>query len=81
MQEQRDQMLNSTLVIMIKSLKTIKMTDTQGEWRPCQRYLFAVACIVAANQSDSNISGKPLFIKSIQKAAFIAYNIAELLNK
>jgi len=38
----------------------------------------AVSCIAAANQCDKNILGKPLFIKSLSKAAFIAQNFAEL---
>jgi hypothetical protein len=42
--------------------------------------LLAVACIAAANQCDKNICGKPLFIKSLKKATFIAFNYAEVAN-
>ena len=75
--EQCEQMLFSSLAIMFKVLKTIRMQDSIGQ-RPVQRYLFAVACIAAANQCDKNILGKPLFIKSLSKATFIAQNYAEL---
>jgi len=52
------------------------MQDCLGK-RP-QRYLFAVACIAAANQCDNNSQGKPLFFKSLAKATFIAQNFVEL---
>jgi len=67
----------SALVVLFRVLKTIRIQDSLGP-RPQQRYLFAVACIAAANQCDNNIQGKPLFIKSLAKAAFIAQNYWEL---
>lgn len=70
-------MFFSSLAIMFKVLKTLRMQDNIGQ-RPQQRYLFAVACIAAANQCDKNIRGKPLFIKSLSKATFIAQNYVEL---
>lgn len=36
-----------------------------------------MACILAANQCDNNIQGKPFFIKSLLKATFIAENFLE----
>lgn len=76
-QEQCDQMFFSSLVTLFRVLKLIRVQDKLGQ-RPQQRYLFAVACIAAANQCDSNILGKPLFIKSLSKATYIAQNYAEM---
>lgn len=69
-------MLFSTLVIMFRVLKVIRIQDCLGS-RISQKQLFAVACIAAANQCDGNIKGKPLFIKSLSKATFIAMNYLE----
>lgn len=75
--EQQDQMYFSALVIMFKVLKTIRLQDVLGD-KPQERYLLAVACIAAANQCDRNISGRPLFMKSLKRASFIALNFAEV---
>ena len=76
-QEQCDQMFFSSLVTMFRILKLIRVQDNLGS-SPQQRFLFAVACIAAANQCDTNILGKPLFLKSLSKATFIAQNYAEM---
>ena len=52
--EQYSHMLYSSLVIMFRALKTLRLQDAVGK-RPQERYLFAVACIAAANQCESNI--------------------------
>lgn len=75
--EQVDQMLFSSLVIMFKILKTIRLQDEVGI-RPQKRYMFGVACIMAANQCDTNSKGKPLYPKNLTKAAFLAQNYAEI---
>ena len=46
--EQYSHMLYSSLVIMFRALKTLRIQDAIGK-RPQERYLFAVACIAAAN--------------------------------
>jgi len=74
--EQQDQMLYSSLVILFKVLKMIRLQDSIGD-RAQLRFLFSVACIAAANQCDKNILGKPLFFKSLAKSAFIAQNYME----
>lgn len=70
-------MLFSSLVILLKGLKKIRLQDTMGE-KPQERYLLAVACVAAANQCDKNISGRPLFMKNLKKATFVAMNFAEV---
>lgn len=75
--QQVDQMLYSSLVIMFKMLKSIRLQDSVG-LRPQQRYLFAVACIMAANQCDTNSKGRPLYPKNLSRAAFLAQNFAEI---
>lgn len=70
-------MLFSSLVILFKVLKVIRLQDSIGPQKELQ-FLFAVACIAAANQCDKNIFGKPLFIKSLAKATFIAMNYMEI---
>ena len=72
-------MFYSSLVILFKMLKTLRLQDSIG-YKPQQRYLLAAACVAAANQCDKNITGKPLFIKSLKKATFIAFNLAELID-
>ena len=57
-------MLFSSLVILLKGLKKIRLQDTMGE-KPQERYLLGVACVAAANQCDKNISGRPLFMLSL----------------
>jgi hypothetical protein len=52
--EQYSQMLYSSLVVMFRALKTLRIQDVIGK-RPQERYLFAVACIAAANKCESNI--------------------------
>jgi len=47
-QEEMSQMLFSSMVIMFRVLKVIRLQDSIGS-RPQLRYLFAVACIAAAN--------------------------------
>lgn len=41
-------MLFSSLVILLKGLKKIRLQDTMGD-KPQERYLLAVACVAAAN--------------------------------
>ena len=53
--DQKDHMFYSSLVIMFRVLKTIRIQDSIGN-DPQSRYLFAVACIAVANQCESNIS-------------------------
>ena len=64
-------MLFSSLVILFKVLKVIRLQDSIGSRQQLQ-FLFGVACIATANQCDKNILGKPLFMKSLSKATFIA---------
>ena len=61
----------SALVILTRVLKHVRIQDLVGD-KPQERYLLAVACIAAANQCDRNINGRPLFMKSLKRAAFIA---------
>ena len=70
-------MLFSSLVLLFKMLKTLRLQDSLGD-SPQERYLLAVACIAAANQCDKNISGRPLFMKNLKRATFIAFNYAEV---
>lgn len=72
-------MLFSSLVILFRVLKVIRLQDSIGS-RAQLRYLFSVACIAAANQCDKNILGRPLFIKSLAKATFIAQNYIEIIE-
>lgn len=75
--EQYSHMLYSSLVIMFRALKTLRIQDAIGK-RPQERYLFAVACIAAANQCESNVEVQPLYIKSLMKATFLAQNFAAI---
>jgi hypothetical protein len=77
MQEELSMMLFSSLVILFRVLKVIRLQDSIGS-RAQLRCLFAVACIAAANQCDKNILGRPLFMKSLSKATFIAQNYIEI---
>ena len=70
-------MLFSALVILLKVLKRIRLQDTMGA-KPQERYLLAVACVAAANQCDKNICGRPLFMKNLKRATFVAMNFAEV---
>lgn len=70
-------MLFSSLVILLKVLKRIRLQDTVGE-TPQVQSLLAVACLAAANQCDKNICGRPLFMKNLKKATFVAMNFAEV---
>eukprot|EP00356_Strombidium_inclinatum_P011840 CAMPEP_0170491006 /NCGR_PEP_ID=MMETSP0208-20121228/10200_1 /TAXON_ID=197538 /ORGANISM="Strombidium inclinatum, Strain S3" /LENGTH=189 /DNA_ID=CAMNT_0010766507 /DNA_START=714 /DNA_END=1283 /DNA_ORIENTATION=- len=70
--------LYSALVIMFRVLKLLRMQDSIGN-TPQQRYLFVAACIMAANQSEVNIRGRPLFPKSIVKALFVCHNYNEVI--
>lgn len=47
-QEELNQMLFSSLVILFRVLKVIRLQDSIGS-RAQLRYLFSVACIAAAN--------------------------------
>lgn len=79
--DQKDHMFYSSLVIMFRVLKTIRIQDSIGS-DPHSRYLFAVACIAVANQCESNISVQPLYLRqSLSKATFVAQNYAELVVK
>jgi len=71
-------MLYSSLVIMFRVLKMVRLQDSIGDL-PQQKYLFAIACILAANQSEFNIKGKPLYFKNISKAMFVSSNWVELI--
>jgi len=73
-------MFYSSLVIMFRLLKIMRVQDTLGQSSSQKRYIFAVACIAAANQCEKNIAGVPIFMKSLQKATFIALNYVELYN-
>ena len=67
----------SALVILFKLLKTVRLQDQVG-LRPQQMYLYALACLMAANQCDTNNKGKPLFNKNIMKAAFVSFNYFDM---
>ena len=54
----------SSLVILLKVLKTMRLQDIVGD-KPQERCLLAVACIAVANECDRNISGRPLFMKTL----------------
>jgi hypothetical protein len=70
--------LYSALSILFRVLKVMRLQDTIGE-RPQARYLLAVACVAVANQSYSNIGNRrPLFMKNLLKATFMAMNFAEI---
>jgi hypothetical protein len=73
-------MLYSSLVVMFRALKTLRIQDAIGK-RPQERYLFAVACIAAANKCDSNIQVQPLYIKSLTKATFLVHNYTAIRTK
>ena len=75
-----EQLNFASLVVMFRVLKMMRLQDYLGERQEVQ-YLFATACIAAANQCDNNMQGKPLFAKSLQKATFIAMNYAELSSQ
>ena len=65
----------SSLNILFKVLKSIRLQEV-GTSAP-QKYLLAAACVAVANQHDKNILRKPLFMKSLSKAAYIAQNYSE----
>jgi len=71
-----DQLKFSALVILFRTLKTIRLQDSLGS-NIQQRQLFAVACMAAANQCDNNMQGKPFFVKSILKATYLAQTYLE----
>jgi heme oxygenase len=60
---------------MLRALKTLRIQEAIGK-RPQEKYLFAGACIAAANKCESNILVQPLYIKSLAKATFLAQSYA-----
>lgn len=78
-EEQLDQLRFSAEVVLFRALKLLRLQDSLGR-NIQQRQLFTVACIAAANQCDNNMQGKPLFLKSILKATFIAQTYLECLT-
>ena len=75
-QENLEQLKFSSLIILFRALKTIRLQESLGK-RIQQRQLFTIACMAAANQCDNNMQGKPFFVKSILKATFIAQSYLE----
>jgi hypothetical protein len=75
-QEQMQQCKYTAMVILLRTLKTMRLQDSLGQ-KIQQRHLFVIACMHAANQCDNNMPGKPIFMKSLLKSTFIASTFLE----
>ena len=79
--EQQYQMLFAAMAIMFRVLKIIRVQDHLPTQQ--HKYLFAAACICVAANCDYNYNGKPLYPKSVSRAAFIAqmyFNVEHALQ-
>jgi len=60
-----EQLQYVTQELLLRCMKTIRLQDSLGQ-KIQDRHLFTMACLLAANQCDTNVKGPPLFLKSIR---------------